>query len=206
MLDSSLFVVCQSSFLTAMIAAFVGVSPVTSGSPSLFASSFVCRHGKAPQRVRASSSSRVTMMAGIGLFFDTMTGRTSDIADKLKEVLGADGPMNLADVDAEKMTGYDMIVAGAPTWNTGADTERSGTSWDEFLYNDLKTIDLSGKKVAIFGLGDSVGYSYNFCDAIEELHDNFQKRGATSEFLLTSCCSPLPHRPSPELSLYEYES
>lgn len=38
----------------------------------------------------------------------------------------------------------------------GADTERSGTSWDEFLYNDLPSLDLKGKKVAIFGLGDQV--------------------------------------------------
>ncbi len=27
--------------------------------------------------------------------------------------------------------------AGAPTWNTGADTERSGTAWDNLL-EDIK--------------------------------------------------------------------
>lgn len=28
-------------------------------------------------------------------------------------------------------------MVGAPTWNTGADTERSGTSWDGLL-DDIK--------------------------------------------------------------------
>lgn len=92
--------------------------------------------------------------------------------------------------------------AGAPTWNTGADTERSGTAWDNLLEDikgltlarmrdavvaglcllymmrllrrpvqPLKTsvlhsgLDMSSKKVAVFGLGDSLSYGDYFCDA-----------------------------------------
>ena len=51
---------------------------------------------------------------------------------------------------------YDNIIAGAPTWNTGADEDRSGTSWDQVGGSELG--DLSGKTVAVFGLGDSVSY------------------------------------------------
>ena len=31
------------------------------------------------------------------------------------------------------------MAAGAPTWNTGADTERSGTAWDNLL-DDIKGV------------------------------------------------------------------
>merc|ERR1712072_192935 len=43
---------------------------------------------------------------------------------------------------------------------------------------DLTALDLSGKKVAVFGLGDQAGYADNFCDAIDELASCFQKKGA----------------------------
>merc|ERR1711985_224407 len=78
---------------------------------------------------------------------------------------------------AADLAGYDGLIVGLPTWNTGADSERSGTAWDEYL-EEIKTLDLCGKPVAVFGVGDSVGYGDNFCDAIEELHNTFQAAGA----------------------------
>ena len=50
--------------------------------------------------------------------------------------------------------------------------------WDEFIYGELEGLDLNGKKVAIFGLGDSGGYGDNFCDAMDELATCFKARGA----------------------------
>lgn len=54
---------------------------------------------------------------------------------------------------------------------TGADTERSGTGWDEIYYSEMQTLkpSLQGKKVAVFGLGDSVSYSENYADATGEV-------------------------------------
>jgi len=51
--------------------------------------------------------------------------------------------------------------------------------WDEFLYGDLTGLDLKGKKVAIFGMGDQSGYADNYCDAMDELASCFEKQGAT---------------------------
>ena len=48
---------------------------------------------------------------------------------------------------------YENLIVGAPTWNTGADTDRSGTSWDQVGKDEIG--DLKGKTVACFGLGDS---------------------------------------------------
>merc|ERR1711865_71078 len=51
-------------------------------------------------------------------------------------------------------------------------------AWDEFIHGDLAGLDLKGKKVAIFGLGDQGGYGDNFCDAMDELMTCFKGSGA----------------------------
>lgn len=109
------------------------------------------------------------------------------IADYIKDNCpGSDveGPFNLVDLIsdaqvAELFSRCDQLLLGAPTWNTGADTQRSMTSWDGFLYDTLPAMDMKGKKVAIFGTGDQVSYPDNFCDAVGEIHDCFQAQGAT---------------------------
>lgn len=65
----------------------------------------------------------------------------------------------------------------APTWNTGSDTERSGTGWDEIYYSTMQELNLQGKKVAVFGLGDQISYADNYADAAGELHDVFESLG-----------------------------
>ena len=48
---------------------------------------------------------------------------------------------------------YDCFIVGASTWFDG----ELPTYWDELL-PELRTMDLKGKKVAIFGLGDQIRY------------------------------------------------
>ena len=116
----------------------------------------------------------------VGIYFATTTGKTEDIAERLHGLLGgAESPKDISDVDdLSEFNGHDGIICGIPTWNTGADSERSGTAWDSIL-EDISDLDLGGKKVAIFGLGDSSTYTENYCDAMEELHRYFQQAGAT---------------------------
>jgi len=109
------------------------------------------------------------------LFYSTATGKTESIAEIIKEKLGnkIEGPFEVeTETDFAK---YDKIICGTPTWNTGADEDRSGTEWD-----NLKNLgDLKKSKVACYGLGDGVGYGDYFCDALGELHDKFKGAGAT---------------------------
>ncbi len=116
----------------------------------------------------------------VGIFFATTTGKTEDIAERLHELLSnSEPPKDLADLnDVKEFQSLDGIICGIPTWNTGADSERSGTAWDSML-EQIASLNLSGKKVALFGLGDSSTYTENFCDAMEELHSYFVKAGAT---------------------------
>jgi hypothetical protein len=44
-------------------------------------------------------------------------------------------------------------------------------------YGEMQKLKLKGKKVAVFGLGDSVSYGENYADASGELHDTFQNLG-----------------------------
>ena len=54
----------------------------------------------------------------------------------------------------EDLMDHELLLVGCPTWNLGADTERSGTDWDDLYYEDdgLPSLDFAGKKVAVFGL------------------------------------------------------
>jgi flavodoxin I len=124
----------------------------------------------APSRV-------VAPKMAVGLIYSTTTGNTETVAGYLEAATGL-SMVDIADCGADDISGFDGLICGAPTWHTGADTERSGTSWDDFIYGDLKSIDLKGKKVAIFGLGDQAGYSDNFCDAMDELKTCFEGQGA----------------------------
>jgi len=44
----------------------------------------------------------------------------------------------------------------------------------------LDELDLTGKKVALYGLGDQVGYPEWFLDAMGYLHSKLLERGATA--------------------------
>ena len=116
----------------------------------------------------------------VGIYFATTTGKTEDIAERLHGLLdSAEAPKDISDVDdLSELAGHDGVICGIPTWNTGADSERSGTAWDSIL-EDIGELNLSGKKVAIFGLGDSSTYTENYCDAMEELHRYFKQAGAS---------------------------
>jgi flavodoxin I len=129
-------------------------------------------------------------MAKVGIFFGTSTGTTADVADLIKEAFGddADGPFDIDELEAvkEDFEKYDGFIVGTPTWNTGADTERSGTGWDEVYYTKMPSLKIEGKHVAVFGCGDQISYAENFADATGELHDVFEDLGAKMGFGYTS--------------------
>mmetsp|Transcript_22620 Transcript_22620/g.41136 ORF Transcript_22620/g.41136 Transcript_22620/m.41136 type:complete len:322 (-) Transcript_22620:1104-2069(-) len=154
--------------LSCLLAAHVGAFSIPSISS--------CRHVE---------QSTALSMAKIGVFFGTSTGSTEEAADLIVAELGddiAEGPIEIDSIQgsvAAEFAKHDALICGTPTWNTGADTERSGTGWDEIYYGEMQDLNLQGKKVAVFGLGDSVSYSENYADASGELHDVLQNLGAT---------------------------
>jgi flavodoxin I len=123
-------------------------------------------------------------MARIGLFFGTNTGKTRKVAKMIKKRFD-DGTMadalNVNRASAEELAQYQYLILGTPTLGDGelpglsADCENE--SWEEFLPK-LEAVDLSGKTVAIFGLGDQVGYAGEFLNGMGILYDFLVERGA----------------------------
>ncbi|TVR20632.1 MAG: flavodoxin [Anaerolineaceae bacterium] len=117
-------------------------------------------------------------MAKVGLFFGSSTGNTEAVSYQIKQEMDThDGwevdVHNIGSSTPEKLMEYDYLIMGIPTWNTGELQD----DWDIFLPN-FANMDMSGKKVAMFGLGDQNGYGYNFLDALGILADEVMKSGA----------------------------
>ena len=95
-------------------------------------------------------------MAKIGLFYGSSTGNTEYVAYEIKAEFDKKDPslidiFNIGASTPEQMLKYDLLILGIPTWNTG----QLQDDWEIFLPK-LAGHDMTGKKVAIFGLGDSI--------------------------------------------------
>ena len=70
-----------------------------------------------------------------------------------------------------KVGGYDVLVLGTSTWGDG-DLE---DDWFDFLAG-LESLDLAGKKIALFGCGDET-MDDTFCSGVGELYERLQPTG-----------------------------
>ena len=122
-------------------------------------------------------------MDKIGIFFGTDTGRTRLVAKQIAKKLGdtADAPVNIGRTTLADFLAYDRLIVGSPTLGDGMlpgeSCGLSQPSWEEFV-PQLAAADLTGKTIAIFGLGDQKKYAHEFVDAIGILHDAFVACGA----------------------------
>ena len=116
-------------------------------------------------------------MARIGLFYGTNDGHTEDVADRIKAAFDMYEPdlvtvANIAHASLEEIARWDYLIFGVPTWNIG----QLQDDWDIF-FPKMDELDLTGKTVAIFGLGDQYGYSATFLDAVGTLADKVMGLG-----------------------------
>ena len=82
--------------------------------------------------------------------------------------------LNVESLKGEEFLLYDNFILSVPTWFDG----ELPNYWDEIL-PALGKLTLTGKKIAVFGLGDQKNYPENFCDAVGILADFFENLGAT---------------------------
>lgn len=87
--------------------------------------------------------------------------------DKNLEVLNAE------DLSEENFLAFDQMILGVPTWFDG----ELPNYWDEFV-PAIEDMDLNGKKMALYGLGDQKGYPENFLDAVGILGTILEEQGA----------------------------
>lgn len=123
-------------------------------------------------------------MGKIGIFFGSDTGNTRRVAKSIHKKLGADAdaPVNVNKASVDDVLAYDALIFGTPTLGDGElpglTSGGSAESWEEFLPK-LKGKDMSGKVVALFGLGDQEGYGHEFVDALIFIYDVLVENGAT---------------------------
>lgn len=114
-------------------------------------------------------------MKKIGLFYSYNTRKSSIVADKIAKEIGKENVdlINAEEIDEDKFMAYDNIIISAPTWFDG----ELPNYWDEFV-PALEDMNLKGKTIGIFGLGDQKGYPENFVDAIGIMGELLEKLGA----------------------------
>lgn len=114
-------------------------------------------------------------MKKIGLFYSFNTRKTANVAGKIMEAFQPEEveAVNAEPLDEKTFLSYDYMILGVPTWFDG----ELPNYWDEFV-PALEDMDLTGKKIAIFGLGDQIGYPENFLDAVGIMAEILQARGA----------------------------
>ena len=115
-------------------------------------------------------------MKKTAIVYSFNTHKTSKIAKRIREAFGKDADIDM--VNAETITSdeflrYDNLICGASTWFDG----ELPNHWDEFI-PDLEDMDLKGKRVALFGLGDQKGYPENFLDGMGILGEVLEAQGA----------------------------
>ncbi len=119
-------------------------------------------------------------MSKTGIFFGPENGAVHRVAKllaaKMENQQPAMNPVNEAIID--DLARYDTIIFGIST--IGRDTwdqKFSNVDWARFMPT-VSSFDFTGKKVAIFGLGDHITYAYHFVNSMGILAKLVVKNGA----------------------------
>jgi hypothetical protein len=87
----------------------------------------------------------VVCRSQIGLLYTSCSGTTEKAAQSIYRSLGTacSPPINLQHGLPSCLQQYDAYIVGAPTYNTDASCQRTGTAWDDLLYNGtLQQLDI----------------------------------------------------------------
>ena len=110
------------------------------------------------------------------IIYSFNTKKTGKIATQIQE--GFNDPaiemVNAEEISDDLFLSFDKIIMGVPTWFDG----ELPNYWDEFV-PAMEEMDLKGKKIALFGLGDQKGYSENFLDGVWIMGEILEGQGAT---------------------------
>lgn len=108
------------------------------------------------------------------LFYGTQSGMSPNIAADIGDMLSdyIDEVVDIGTATASDLQNEDFLVLGGGTFGSGELT----SDWERF-WPQMDTIDFTGKKVALFSLGDAWAYGDNFCSVMRMFQDKIQQRG-----------------------------
>jgi len=113
-------------------------------------------------------------MSRTGIFYGSTYGSTRKVARLIQSALGGDADLvDVENADPASLEAYDLLILGTSTYGMGALQEH----WADFVW-ELDDVELTGKTVALFGLGDQAGYPDTFLNAMRTLYDKVVEKGA----------------------------
>ncbi len=118
-------------------------------------------------------------MEKIGIFFGPLNGSVHRIAKLVASKIGPEKVdlIHITEASAADLEKYDRIIFGIST--VGKDSWQQkfdNTDWSHF-FPIVSAFNFTGKKVAIFGLGDHITYAYHFVDSIGLLGKTVKSQG-----------------------------
>lgn len=115
-------------------------------------------------------------MKKTAIFYGSTSGNCESIAGRIATALGIDPSdvFSASRLDSAKIAEYDNLLFGSSTWGCGDLQD----DWYDGV-EVIKSTGLSGKTVAVFGCGDSNGFSTTYCDAMGQLYEAAKAAGAT---------------------------
>lgn len=112
------------------------------------------------------------------LIYGTLSGSTMTAAEVIGSTIRASGHdvdvLPIENVTKELLASHGVLIIGSPSWE---DQGKDGQPLPEItaFLSSLAATDLSGKKVALFGLGD-VAYPH-FCGAVDVMESKLKEFG-----------------------------
>jgi len=113
------------------------------------------------------------------VFYGPVGGSTENVARRLVDLIGSDicDLVPVLDATGDDLKEYRNIIFGIATiGNETWHSEPVKSGWFTFI-NELESADLSGKVIALFGLGDHIRYPDHFVDAMGELYRIISGKG-----------------------------
>jgi len=115
-------------------------------------------------------------MKKTAVIYGSSTGTCEDIAQRIAMKLGLDKSevFDVATLTEDVVAHHDSLILGTSTWGAGDLQD----DWFDGV-KTLRSCNLSGKTIALFGCGDSESYSDTFCGGMAELWNAINDKGAT---------------------------
>lgn len=114
-------------------------------------------------------------MAKVTIIYGSTTGSTEKVAKLIAKQLGdqVSAILDIKDATTDDFNKAEVLFLGTSTWDEGELQE----DWVSFE-GELDSVDFSGKKVALFGTGDQIGYADHFVGGLIKLYDRAKQGGA----------------------------
>lgn len=119
----------------------------------------------------------MAMAKKVGLVFGSDTGATEEIAHSIVQKcsfwdMQVREVKNLGRREPDFFSRFAFVILGLSTWYDG-DLQ---SDWESY-FDEFKKVDFKGKTIAIYGLGDQLGYDEYFIDGVGMLAEVVLKNG-----------------------------